>query len=180
MTGCGQRDFRVLLDNQRGFRVLNQLFRFSLVAGIDCKKFEGLRELLRPGRRKMSTRLQSSRIDAALAASKREEEQQEQAAILPGPLPLTDAAAQVIRPEIEYRLRFLVQEALKLAKHSNRTKLLPVDIATAYNTWSRAKATPFRYVERGQKAATAVAPSRCSIREEPLRVYRSLHELLGE
>jgi TATA box binding protein associated factor (TAF) len=102
------------------------------------------------------------------------------------PLPITDKAAEVIRPEIEFRLRFIIQEALKLARHSNRNhKVLPTDIATAYNTWARSKAAPFRYSERGQQkaphqASSLLPASRCSVKEEPLRVYRTLHELLGE
>ncbi|WIA11018.1 hypothetical protein OEZ85_011172 [Tetradesmus obliquus] len=44
---------------------------------------------------------------------------------------LSDEAAQTLAPDVEYRLREVVQEALKFAKHAKRTKLTTEDINDA-------------------------------------------------
>uniref|UniRef100_A0A383WAR0 TATA box binding protein associated factor (TAF) histone-like fold domain-containing protein n=1 Tax=Tetradesmus obliquus TaxID=3088 RepID=A0A383WAR0_TETOB len=44
---------------------------------------------------------------------------------------LSDEAAQTLAPDVEYRLREVVQEALKFAKHAKRTKLTSEDINDA-------------------------------------------------
>jgi hypothetical protein len=98
-------------------------------------------------------------------------------------LPITDRAAEVLRPELEYRLRFLIQEALKIAKHANRRTVLPQDLVFAYNSWCRAKTQPFVFVAHSasrSSSATGLLPSStCSISTQPITVYRSLYELLG-
>ncbi|KAG2496342.1 hypothetical protein HYH03_005572 [Edaphochlamys debaryana] len=44
---------------------------------------------------------------------------------------LTDEAAKALAPDVEYRLREVIQDALKFAKHSKRTKLTTQDINNA-------------------------------------------------
>eukprot|EP00879_Flechtneria_rotunda_P027105 GHRR01028973.1.p2 GENE.GHRR01028973.1~~GHRR01028973.1.p2 ORF type:complete len:107 (+),score=22.88 GHRR01028973.1:149-469(+) len=44
---------------------------------------------------------------------------------------LSDEAAKTLAPDVEYRLREVVQEALKFAKHCKRTKLTTEDINDA-------------------------------------------------
>lgn len=51
---------------------------------------------------------------------------------LPG-LELAPGATSHIKAEIEYRLRYIVQEALKLARHARRHTLLREDIQAAYS-----------------------------------------------
>jgi hypothetical protein len=107
---------------------------------------------------------------------------------LAGVLPITDRAAEVVRPEVEQRLRFIVQEALKIARHAQRTRLLPQDLAHAYNTWCRARSEPFVYGAgaTGGAAASPAGPagrgawvSSCVLDVQPVQTYSSLYELLG-
>lgn len=101
-------------------------------------------------------------------------------------LPITDRAAEVVRPEVEHKLRFIVQEALKIARHARRTKLLPQDLAFAYNTWCRSRPEPFVYgsvSQHSSRGAAASAPgtwvSSCVLSMQPVQTYGSLYELLG-
>jgi hypothetical protein len=45
-----------------------------------------------------------------------------------GSLPLSRAAAAYLHPELEFRLRYIIQEARKLADHSFRSVMKPEDI----------------------------------------------------
>jgi len=91
-----------------------------------------------------------------------------------GMLPLSDRALEVLRPEVEQRLRFVVQEALKLASHANREVLLPRDLELAYNTWCRTRGPTFEF-----KRATPPPRTVCTLQEVAVPTYRSLFELLG-
>eukprot|EP00232_Nephroselmis_pyriformis_P011453 CAMPEP_0182887652 /NCGR_PEP_ID=MMETSP0034_2-20130328/20963_1 /TAXON_ID=156128 /ORGANISM="Nephroselmis pyriformis, Strain CCMP717" /LENGTH=144 /DNA_ID=CAMNT_0025021029 /DNA_START=47 /DNA_END=478 /DNA_ORIENTATION=- len=44
---------------------------------------------------------------------------------------LSDEAAQAMKPDVEYRLREIIQEGMKFMKHSKRTKLLTEDVNNA-------------------------------------------------
>lgn len=93
-------------------------------------------------------------------------------------LHLTDRAAAVLRPELEYRLRFIIQEALKLARHANRRAVLPEDLVLAYNAWCSSGILPFSF-RTSERAALSSRSATCTLTPTPLHVFGSLYELLG-
>jgi hypothetical protein len=79
----------------------------------------------------------------------------------------TAAAAAVLRPELEWRLRFIVAEASSLARRrvggSRAGVVTAADLALAYNIWLRAGPVLFKHRGSGAAAAASVA-----LREEPI------------
>lgn len=55
---------------------------------------------------------------------------------LTGNLTITDQANAFIEPEIEYRLRYIIQEAWKFAQQAHKDKLLPIHIELAWKLLS--------------------------------------------
>ena len=59
-------------------------------------------------------------------------------------LPISTAALAYLGPEIEHRLKFIVQESWKVARRSRRAVLLPEDVTAAYATLSGNHGAPWR------------------------------------
>lgn len=66
------------------------------------------------------------------------------------------AAAALLQPDLEYRLRYVIQEAWKLALQCKRQTLLPIDIQTAYATLQTARGSRGRRGEWVRAARAAV------------------------
>ena len=91
-------------------------------------------------------------------------------------LPLSPAGTAALRQELDWRLRFLVQEALSVARHrggGGGARLAPCDLRAAAAVW----------LPRGdaddEPTPAAARRAHCSLSEVSLTVVPSLHDLPG-